>query len=164
MNNHELHRWTRRLPQREIDFLVHVLPERRIIYVTNPKVASSTMKSTLWRWHLQDPDYVFGRNEVHNKNKSPFRSPKDFGFEEFMSNINSPEYFRICFSRNPYTRLLSFYLEKILEKKDSRLIGKLGFSPTDTVTFPALVEAIASETWYEANRHYRAQTENLLWG
>ena len=164
MNKNVSNWWTHRLPEEEVNFLVHVLPERRIIYVTNPKVASSTMKTTLWRWLVQDPDYDFGRNEVHTKYRSPFRSPADFGFDEFMSNINSPEYFRMCFSRNPYTRILSFYLEKILDKKEFRLMKRLGFSRNDTVTFPALIEAIASQTWHEANRHYRAQTENLLWG
>jgi len=163
MKEHESHRWTRRIPKAEIDFLIHVLPQRHIIFVTNPKVASSTMKSTLWRWHLQDPDHVFARGKIHNKKESPFRSPGDFGFCGFMSNINSPEYLRICFVRNPYTRLLSLYMDKVL-KKNPRLMKDLGLPRDDAVTFPALVETIGAQTWYQANRHYRAQTENLLWG
>ena len=80
-----------------------------------------------------------------------------------MSNINSSEYLKICFVRNPYTRLLSLYMDKI-KKKNPQLMKDLGFSREDAPTFPELVEAIETQTWYQANRHYRVQTENLLWG
>ena len=164
MAKHELHRWSGRLPESEVNFLIHVLPERRIIFVTNPKVASSTIKSTLWRWHLRNPDYEFGRNEIHNKKKSPFGSPHDFDFREFMSNINCQAYFRMCFVRNPYTRLLAFYLDKIVKRRESLVLENLGFSNDEPVTFSALVARISERTWHDADRHYRAQTENLLWG
>ena len=157
--------WVNRLPEAEVDFLVHVLAERHIIYVTNPKVASSTLKATLWRWHTQNPDSHDEISQLHRKDESPFKSPSDFGFRKFMVNINSSKYVRMCFVRNPYMRVLSCYLDKIKGTKDEprRMRGKLNLPVEGTVSFSEFVERIASRSWYEADRHWRAQTENLLW-
>ena len=162
----KMHWWTRRRPAREIDRDVIILPQRHLIFVTNQKAACSTLKATLWRWYIQDPDYEFDVNQIHKKASSPFMSPSDFGFKRFMSNINSPEYRRICFVRNPYTRLLSSYLDKIKfggKRQTTPYKRKLGFSSEDDVTFTAFIEGIASRSWYEADPHWRAQTEQLLW-
>ena len=159
--------WRERKSEKDIDHDILILEKRKLIYVTNQKVACSTLKATLWRWYIQNPDLQFGSNQVHKRAGSPFSSPRDLGFHEFMSSINSPEYQRICFVRNPYTRLLSCYMDKINNPKKKRtlkFIQKLGFKPGENVTLAEFVERIASQSWYDADPHWRAQTEQLLWG
>ena len=158
--------WTARLPEAEVDFLIHVLPERGIIFVTNPKVASSTLKATLLQWHAKDAKCSDQLGQVHDKGGTPFKSPSEFGFREFMLDINSANYARICFVRNPYVRLLSCYLDKVKGTEDEprRMRRKLGLPDVGNVDFSEFVEAVAACSWYGADRHWRAQTENLLWG
>ena len=158
--------WVGRLPEKEIDYQVHVLPKRGLVYVENNKVASSTLKATLWQWYMQNPDFAFETNQVHRKIDSPFKSPSDFGFRNFMMNINSPKYVRICFVRNPYMRLLSCYMDKIKGPGDEagRMRRKLELPTEGVVSFSMFIEGIASRDWYAADRHWRAQTEQLLWG
>ena len=166
MDKQEIDSWTRRLPEWEVDRHIHILFHRGLIYVTNQKVACSTLKGTLWQWYIQHPECVPESTPIHRKYASPFKSPRHFGFRKFMSNINSSEFTRICFVRNPYTRLLSCYLDKIKygKKQDARYKEKLEYSSDEEITFSAFVEAIASQSWYRADPHWRIQTEQLLWG
>ena len=170
--------WAARLPEREIDYHVRVLtradgpPRRRLVYVATPKAACTTLKATLWRWHLRDAACVVGPEVVHRQTDATFRAPRELGFRQFMADINSPDDVRLCFVRNPYTRLLSCYLNKIvgrnsegrLRKDGLAFREKFGFAHDDDIPFAAFIDRIASESWYAANPHWRIQTEQLLWG
>ena len=170
--------WSARLPERQIDYHVRVVTRagaasrRPLVYVATPKAACTTLKATLWRWHLRDADCVVGPEVVHRQTDATFRAPRELGFRAFMADINSPGYVRLCFVRNPYTRLLSCYLNKIvgrnaagrLRKDGLAFRAKFGFAEDDDIPFAAFVDRIASESWYEANPHWRIQTEQLLWG
>lgn len=159
--------WEQRLPRGEINYAVHILPRKKLIYVNNCKAACSTLKATLWQWETENRSCVFSVGQVHRKLGSPFKSPSDFGFERFMLNINSPEYTRICYVRNPYHRLLSCYLEKIAgtgRPVPTEFRKELGLPLHEDVTFATFVGRIESHTPYEADRHWRMQTEQLLWG
>ena len=157
-------RWRRCLRKGAIDHAVHILPRRRLIYVTNPKAASSTLKATLWQWETGNRA---PSSSVHEKKDSPFKSPSDFGFRRFMRNVNSSEYTRICFVRNPYHRLLSGYLNKIRRTGRPSVTmfrEKLNLPLDKDVDFVEFVERVESQTPYEADGHWRVQTIQLLWG
>ena len=170
--------WAARLPERQIDYHVRIVarpgePARGpVVYVATPKAACTTLKATLWRWHLRDADCVVDPAAIHRRTDATFRAPRELGFRRFMADINAADYVRFCFVRNPYTRLLSCYLNKIVGRNSEGRLrrdglafrAKFGFAEDDDIPFAAFVERIASESWYEANPHWRIQTEQLLWG
>ena len=160
-------RWERRLPRGEINYAFHILPRRKLIYINNPKAACSTLKATLWQWETGNRVEAFASMQVHRKKGSPFKSPSDFGFEQFMDDMDSLGYTRMSFVRNPYYRLLSGYLDKI-RKTGGPVVSvfreKLSLPLDRDVAFAEFVERVESQTPYEADRHWRVQTEQLLWG
>ena len=84
-----------------------------------------------------------------------------------MLDINSPAYTRMCFVRNPYYRMLSCYLDRVKNTGKpivSTFREKLGFPLQEDVSFSKFVERVEFQTPYEADRHWRVQTEQLLWG
>ena len=126
--------WSARLPERQIDYHVRVVTRagaasrRPLVYVATPKAACTTLKATLWRWHLRDADCVVGPEVVHRQTDATFRAPRELGFRAFMAGINAPGYVRLCFVRNPYTRLLSCYLNKIVGRNAAGRLRKDGLA------------------------------------
>ncbi len=170
--------WAARLPERQIDYHVRIVTRAGeasglpLVYVATPKVACTTLKATLWRWHLRDPDCAVEPAAIHRRTDATFRAPRELGFRQFMTDINAAPCVRFCFVRNPYTRLLSCYLNKIVGRNAAGRLrrdglafrAKFGYADDDDIPFAAFVDRIASESWYEANPHWRIQTEQLLWG
>ncbi|SLN69145.1 sulfotransferase family 2 domain-containing protein [Roseisalinus antarcticus] len=129
--------------QHQIDVFFNISLKNRYLYVQSPKVASTTMKKTLNRLEAQgskiDPDtlplHPTPRESIHIK---PFQLPA----EMFADIVYGSEFFKFCFVRNPFDRLLSAYLDKIVSKKnEARSVYKtLGLSiESDMMTFEQFV-------------------------
>jgi len=146
------------------------LPEHRLIYFQTPKVASSTIKATLWRLALGDPD-ARPPEPLHSAGaESPLKGPPDLRFDDLLTWLNQPEFRRFCFVRNPYTRILSCYLHKIqgttLRPTLETLSLRAALSPSgsaDEMSFEAFIDAVGRQAPMEMNPHWRLQTEHLLW-
>ncbi len=85
----------------------HVSENHRFIWIANAKVASTTTGTTLCQ--LDDIDLKDG-NVWESENIPKLR---DFTTPEILEMLSSPDWFRFCFVRNPYTRLFSAYKSKI---------------------------------------------------
>lgn len=140
----------------------HFLPEQRLLYVSVPKVASSTLKVTLLRLALGDPDYLPKRKH-RDADRLLHRPPPGFDFD-------APDLRRFCFVRDPYARLLSCYLDKFAPRAgwDSpqrlRVRRDLLADPMTPIAFPEFVERVAAQAPADMNRHWRPQTALLHWG
>jgi len=140
----------------------HLLPEQRLLYVSLPKVASSTLKTTLLRLALGDPDYRPRR--THQAAEKLLRKPPP-GFD-----FDAPDLRRFCFVRDPYSRLLSCYLDKFAQRggwdspKRQRVRRDLLADPMTPIGFAEFVERVARQAPGEMNRHWRPQTALLHWG
>jgi len=137
-----------------------VIHEYKTIYFVIPKVASSSVK-TLFK-NLLDLD-------------SP--SPHTTRFPSIPRNQLSQyrDYFKFCFVRNPWDRLVSCYFSKI--KKDYNLnvdlkvelaqvvqpslSGKVSWLPypviNSNMSFPEFVTAVADIPDAKADKHFRSQ-------
>ncbi|WP_144584993.1 sulfotransferase family protein, partial [Campylobacter coli] len=91
------------------DYLVHISSKRNYVYYEIPKNACSTIKKTL----IQSESTKIVEN-IHNRNESSLISPTEYNFD-----VRSK--FKFCFIRNPYSRILSCYLDKI-ERKNQKNI------------------------------------------
>src|ERR1700722_16343751 len=101
---------------------VHYSSRYRYLYVDTPKVACSTIKYTLQCAELGQQattrtnpiparyGYSSSLLDIHDRRKSPLRWPGDaYELQEFVRTSR----FAFCFVRNPFSRTLSAYLDKI---------------------------------------------------
>jgi hypothetical protein len=126
----------------QAQYLIHWSRAHQYIYVEVPKTGCSTVKLTLQRIERNEPTYI--PTNKHTRSTSPLLQPLSAP-GKFLEARTSPEYFRFCFVRNPYSRILSAYLEKIAGtdfKRDERM-KVLGMSPATKPTFLEFLEVLA---------------------
>lgn len=131
------------------------------MYVETPKVACSTIKRTLQKIELSDADF----HNLHDREFSPLLRPSQVkNLDRFISN-HKP--FKFCFVRNPYTRLLSAYLDKIkkdtpIQKNFFSFIEKKYSKVVDKVDFNYFVEVVCEQRHQQMNPHWRTQYYQTL--
>lgn len=128
-------------------------------YGESPKTGCSTIKKVLIqaelgeRFHFDFPDYI------HYREFTPFLKVSQVGqLERFFQR---QDILKFCFVRNPYTRLLSCYLDKIKKDKfQSRQIKiQLGLDPDNqaSISFQDFVEAVVQQPVEKMDQHWRIQ-------
>ncbi|MCY3770096.1 MAG: sulfotransferase family protein [Gammaproteobacteria bacterium] len=153
--------YTRYLDAEEFDYTVNISLRYRYIYVENAKAACSTIKLILQRMELDDPDYRADHLvDMHTRVFSPLIRPAQVGrFSEF---IRRKGVVCFCFVRNPYARVLSAYLDKIVNNMPAKkeilalLDGDRENLQRD-VSFGEFVDAISRQSVSEMNPHWRVQ-------
>lgn len=130
---------------------------KEYVFIDNPKSASSTVKRELW-----DLERAEGRKEGE-----PL--PTAIHGDRFLKTSYGPEirnYFSFAVVRNPYSRVLSAYLDKIdSERAAGRIFRKQARIANEAaVTFPEFVRTISASTPIEDDRHWTLQVDNLLQG
>ena len=141
---------------RHINYLINISAKYKYIYFETPKVGCSTIKRTLQKMEVDNTSQV--PTDVHAKNLSPLLSPLQLE-KDFTHYIND-EYFKFTFVRNPYTRILSCYLDKMVTDLDEkkRMLPELGFSPTDKISFKVFLLAIKEQSYSKMNIHWMPQS------
>lgn len=149
------------IPVQNFEYAVNVSVKYNYLYVETPKVCCSTIKSVLQRLELNDPEfYRADFEDIHNRAFSPLLKPSQLGdLERFLDN-NQP--FRFCFSRNPYSRLLSAYLDKIETNRPQKRnillqLGKDGEALEEKVSFEDFVVAVCEQPVFFMDAHWRVQ-------
>jgi len=131
-------------------------------YCAVPKVASSNWKF-LFRKFAGVTSYS-NLAMAHDRKKSGLKYLSDLEFdeiEEWMQNTNN---FKFLFVRNPYTRILSCYLNKIVDKQldDPEYTGylqQLGISlKQNKPTFREFVGAVQRQSKTAMNEHWALQS------
>lgn len=130
----------------------------RLTVVVNPKSACSTFKFNLWR-----QEYAIGatqwkppgaRGGIHRKNNTPLpKAP--------IAQLEAALFDKPVFSivRNPYTRVLSAYLDKIAgNKKEKRhLLLSMGHAQNVPVAFGEFIDFISRQNPREMDAHHAPQ-------
>ena len=110
-------------PPKILDWAIHISPEHKFLYVDNPKVGSGTIKARLTQ--CVSPQTDQHTLAAHNRSLSPLLSPAHLSDDELETALFSEQYRRFCFVRNPYTRILSAYLDKMSLKKIADSLSQL---------------------------------------
>lgn len=145
-----------RYPAKKLDYLTHCSRKNKFIYFCTPKVASSKLKILLQiaesrSLGLPDPQGYL------QKEDSPLVGFMKLG-DDLETLFESDEYYRFTFVRNPYTRILSCYLEKIVHgKKRNRYLKKLGFKENTEVSFREFLQALTTPQKLHLNPHWAPQ-------
>ena len=149
-------------PFHRTNYICHWSKKHRYVYVETPKVACTTVKKVLQAAEINEAFSAEGTGRVHDRALSPLLRPSD-DVAGFLAAVASKEFCQFCFVRNPYTRVLSCYLEKMtknpLERK--RLAPALGFTSEELPSFLSFLEAIREQSDEERDIHWAPQTHLL---
>lgn len=158
---HDIKEFTAHISADEFDYTINISLRHKYVYVENAKVACSSIKLILQRMELDDTDY-HGEDllDIHTRIYSPMIRPAQVGsFSAFVSRSNVTKF---CFVRNPYTRLLSAYLDKIVNNMPAKIevlqaLGSDGENINRMVSFTEFVDVVERQTIAEMNPHWRIQ-------
>lgn len=122
------------------------------------KAANSTVKHFLYLGEARGTRFKY--ENVHDRRLSPLISPFQLTEEHLMEVFNSEDFFKFTFVRNPYSRLLSCYLDRIVPMRSTpykELVRYLGKDVGYDVGFQEFIETICNQSIYEQNNHWRVQ-------
>jgi len=142
-----------------VNYLVNWARGSKVIYVETPKVGCTTIKQIL---QYSELGYDSSRLpvDIHNRKLSPLDSPKNKE-HEFISCLTSEEYFTFAFVRNPLTRTLSAYLDKITGRPGvtTPIQKEMGIDPVKHIpSFAEFIDVIYKTEPLDMNPHWAPQT------
>ena len=157
----EISKFLKHVEYPNFEYAVNISLKYKYIYVETPKAGCSTIKDTLQRMELDYPELIRENFEdIHVREYSPLIRPaQTCGFERLLSDN---DFFVFCFVRDPYTRLLSAYLDKIVKHKKLRkdILISLGYDSSDpnrNVSFREFVDVVCEQSVLQMNPHWRVQ-------
>lgn len=155
---------------------VHLSGRYPYLYVDTPKTGCSSIKKTL---NLAECDgigtllsdkkqdtfgYSKGLMNVHDRTLMPLRAPESI--EEFQAEVASRPV-RFCFIRNPFTRVLSAYIDKIQANPQRRALFLQGLAdPADRhkpISFFDFLRMLSRQAVAQMNPHWRTQVGQTMW-
>ena len=145
-------------PKRDFFDNFYISLKHRYAFHAISKVASSTIKHLCYKKELEDSHYPMP--SVHIRNTSPLLSPYQLSDEDLSRVLEGNEFFRFTFVRNPYSRLLSCYLDRIMggvSRPYRQLVTAMGRKNGYQPSFEEFIVAICSQSVYQQNNHWRVQ-------
>lgn len=162
------------LEQEELTHGAHISTELKFMYMDIPKCGCTTIK-----YLIQSANFYYKNQYVRDFDSalihydSPFIRLKDFTTEAQSEILFEDSFYRFCFVRNPYTRILSCYLTGIvnaLPRKPSvynYLMGKsIDLNSIDKlssyhITFGEFLSVLKTQRPNEMDIHWRPQYDLL---
>jgi len=149
------------VPFRNFDYAINISLKYKYIFAETPKVACSGIKTILQKIEMNNPKlYWENFEDIHNRELSPLKKPSEV--ENFDLLIKDKNYFKFCFVRNPYDRLLSAYLDKIIRGRPQKRaillhLGKDKDNLNQYISFEEFVTAVCEQDILKMNPHWRIQ-------
>jgi hypothetical protein len=153
-------------------YAVNISQRYRYVYMDNPKTGCSSLKSALVQLEIKNiltqMDHYDWR-VFHDRSKSPLTRLDDLRHPTSLSTLQREGYRFITMVRNPYTRLLSCYRDKILGNsfQKHQVLAVLGNpdGPIETdISFSEFVHAVSQQADKDMNPHWRLQSSQILHG
>jgi dermatan 4-sulfotransferase 1 len=137
----------------------HISLQNKYLYVETPKVACSTIKKLLIDAEYEGRVPFSEMEYIHYREFSPLLNARQVG--DFRDFLGRKDIFKFCFVRNPYSRLLSCYLDKIAKRKGQHYWPQieLGYGSfyDKALTFVEFVEAVCAQPIRHMDPHWRIQ-------
>lgn len=150
----------------EINYFVYISSKFKYMYFSVPKSACSTIKYFLMR--NENRHFTLGNAEaadyeqfdrVHDRSITPLYTPRQFG--PISSVLDDPEFRSFTFVRNPYDRLASAYLDKIVRNRpqavELRRYLNLADQDPEAISFDTFITTICGQPIKSMNPHWRIQ-------
>ncbi|WP_226645158.1 sulfotransferase family protein [Microbulbifer variabilis] len=151
-------------PRKDFEISTHISLKNKYVFVQISKAASSNVKSLIQAAEFHGTPWNV--TNVNDKWYSPHISPFQIS-DEFLGEIfeKGSDFKITTFVRNPFSRLLSCYLHRIVAQPESpsnkvlkRLTGGRGGRD---VTFNEFIEIICSQNSVDQEAHWRCQSDDL---
>lgn len=144
---------------------IYFLPEQRLVYLSNAKAGCSTIKSSMWK---SISPKTFNENvPPHNKKLtgSPF-SPSIEAIAGGMDGFVKSSFFTVV--RNPYTRVVSAYLDKVMREKRDQAVwvgicNRFGLKPNSRPSLLQCLQMFSDENPSLLDQHFAPQYVNTLY-
>lgn len=150
--------------------------ERRYMYFEVPKAGCTSIKTFLHRLERLPP-IEQGRFDrpvrpealVHLRPRFGMPTLLDFSDDQQQVILDSPDFFRFTVVRNPYSRLISAWKDKILACAPEfifvyeALRGRPPRNADDIIQFDEFIEFIARENLDICDPHWRRQSAHLFY-
>lgn len=141
------------------DYLLSFNETYHAVYMQVPKAASLTLRHRLGRSDVQGETPAGDFRSLRQTTDSGRKPPS------IAALLQSDEYYRFTFVRNPYTRVLAAYIHKVLEDRAAwnDLHPRLGLGP-EKPSFKAFLHHLAEQDPVWIDIHFRSQASLLLTG
>ena len=104
-----------------LNYPCYASPQHKYVYVATGKVASTKIKADL---HVLEgyelPEHLGDLHDRNDPERKFVASVAQLEIDEAIEALNSPQWLRFCFVRNPYSRLYSAYRSKILNWREAQ--------------------------------------------
>jgi hypothetical protein len=153
---------------------IHFSSKYNYIYVDTPKVACSTIKYTLnsaecgeARLEKNDSGSRYGYSDfllrIHDRRDSPLLFPTT---TEELAQFLSSSRLVFCFARNPFTRVLSAYIDKIEKNTERRALfttnlGREAQDQDQPLSFVEFLELVNQQPLEAMDPHWRLQNLHI---
>ncbi len=135
-----------------------------LLFVSNAKVACTTIKKSIWI--SSSPETFQENSNPHDKVSGPFENNL-YTVKKNVESVASLTKFGI--SRNPYTRFLSAYRDKIERPKRDAHVWKIlceryGFDKGSRPSMDYVLECVLDDNPLQVDQHFALQKNNLSLG
>lgn len=147
---------SKHLLQRIIHF-----PGQKISYAQNPKVACTSIETSLWAAYEPDnvPEKIHKEKSVRKPYFSDLKTLTCAQCEELVQS----QFFTVV--RNPYARFLSAFSNKVQQRQPwSNIHRRCGFTDATQPSMSELLERLRDLNPAEIDHHFRPQHLNVLYG
>ena len=139
------------------NYLINCSMRHKFIYVETPKVACSTIKRALQLIEL-DGDLTKLPRAVHDRKLSPLADPTNMPVSADRL-LTGDDFFRFGFVRSPYTRTLSCYIDKVLNKDAGGFfLRQLGCDPGADLSLEKFLSIIRDQADIDKDPHWAPQS------
>lgn len=159
------------MPARQLIYGFNISSRHRYVYVGNPKTGGSSLKSALVELEMRDTssslDY-YDPKTFRDRNISPLELLDKLPTKSPLAYLVNEGYKFITIVRNPYTRLLSCYRDKIIkgEHQKAKILCLLGYDQRDLhhpISFDEFAQVVVGQSNYEMDPHWRVQKTQILY-
>lgn len=149
-------------PNADWQINTHVSLRHRFVYFQVCKAASSTVVQRLQEVALEDIHWTV--RDPHDKRVSPLLSPYQLPDDLMVEALLAPSWRRFTFVRNPFDRLLSCYLHRLVAEPDSASARSFRrYAGDDEVpSFARFIDVVSGQESAEMERHWRVQADEVL--
>jgi hypothetical protein len=142
------------LTKNRLEYALLISSKHKFIYLDNPKTGCSSIKASLIELEYRNTINEFkistvcdGNNQrlIHNRAEIPFQSLSAFKqHSDPLGYLIQQQYYVFSLVRNPYTRIISAYYNKIMGNKPlkQKILRLLYNQPQDLTTYVTLTEFI----------------------
>ena len=135
---------------------------RRFVYVKNDKAGSSFIIRSLTRSEKR-VRRIRHRTPFLNRQANPLLTPAELTPRQWERALS--HYFVFTFSRNPFSRTLSCYLDRIVGRDESYFVlqKRIGFADGAKPSFAEFLEMLGEDGVLDLDTHWKPQYRNIAY-